>query len=108
MVTLTTDQIIERYKELMEMVETYLEGETLEGVKSIISHFENRLMEAPASGRLDYHNCFVGGFIDHTVRVATTALKVKKQFEDLGVEVIHPDADVLWLQCFMIGANWVI
>ena len=45
------------------MVETHLEGETLEGVKSIISHFESRLMEAPASGRLDYHNCFVGGFI---------------------------------------------
>ena len=86
MVTITTEQIIERYKGLMEMVETYLEGETLEGVKSIVSHFENRLMEAPASGRLDYHNCFVGGFIDHTVRVATTALKVKKQFEDLGQE----------------------
>ena len=100
MVTLTTDQIVERYKELMEMVETHLEGETLEGVKSIISHFENRLMEAPASGRLDYHNCFVGGFLDHTVRVATTALKVKKQFEDLGVEVQHPDSDVFLAAMF--------
>ena len=100
MVTLTTEQIIERYKELMEMVETHLEGETLEGVKSIISHFENRLMEAPASGRLDYHNCFVGGFLDHTVRVATTALKVKKQFEDLGVEVQHPDSDVFLAAMF--------
>ena len=45
MVSLTTDQIVERYTELMEMVETHLEGETLEGVKSIISHFESRLFQ---------------------------------------------------------------
>ncbi len=100
MVTLTTEQIIEKYKEFEGMVEEHLEGEVLDSVKKIISHFESRLVESPASGRLDYHNCFVGGFIDHTVRVAKTALKMKKHFEGLGVEVIHSDSDVFLAAAF--------
>ena len=44
-------------------------------------HFEDRMIEAPASGRPNYHNCFTGGWIDHTLRVIESSLKMR---EDVG------------------------
>lgn len=40
-----------------------------------------RIAMAPASGRLDYHNAFHGGLVDHSLRVLVNALKLRKTFD---------------------------
>ncbi|HAI42082.1 MAG TPA: hypothetical protein DCM40_30160, partial [Maribacter sp.] len=62
--------------------------------------FEERIVSAPASGRLNYHNCFVGGFVDHVLRVQETALKVKQLLETMNVEVKASDSEVFFAAVF--------
>ncbi|MBU1082715.1 MAG: HD domain-containing protein [Spirochaetes bacterium] len=38
-------------------------------LNKLLEHFSVRLIEAPASHKLAYHNCFPGGLIDHSIRV---------------------------------------
>jgi len=42
-----------------------------------------RLALCPASGRLDYHNCFPGGLVEHSNRVLGNGLRLRKQFSSV-------------------------
>ena len=47
---------------------------------------------APASGKLNFHNCYEGGYIDHVMNVARNAHKMKNYAEDcLEVHVFGLD-----------------
>lgn len=39
--------------------------------KALMEDFGERFFTAPASGRLMYHNCCVGGLLEHSIRVYT-------------------------------------
>jgi len=41
-----------------------------------------RFCMAPASSKTDYHNCFPGGLIDHSIRVFKNLFKLVKTFYD--------------------------
>lgn len=57
--------------------------------KEMLNHFGERACIAPASTRIEFHNAFPGGFIDHSLRVFKTAinlsaaLKVKSSKESI-------------------------
>ena len=44
--------------------------------------------------------CFVGGFLDHTLRVIDTALDIKQQFIKLEVDVTSSDKDIVMASMF--------
>jgi hypothetical protein len=48
---------------------------------AMVEHLGVRLMTCPASGRLDYHNCFVGGLVEHSLRVLHNGLILRKSFD---------------------------
>ena len=87
-------------KELMEIIHSNFKGEQLNNIKLLFEHFDDRINNAPASGRPNYHNCFRGGWINHTLRVVKTSLKMKTHFEELGVKVKHSDSDVVLAAMF--------
>ena len=95
-----SEHILVCWNELMEYVEKYFEDTQKENILSLYKHFEDRMIEAPASSRPGYHNCFVGGWLDHTLRITKTALNIKQHFIDLGVDVTSSDSDVVMAAMF--------
>ena len=94
------EQIKHNWDKLNKIVEDNFEGDNLQNIKNLFTHFEDRMIDAPASGRPNYHNCFMGGWIDHTIRVIETALKMREHFVDLGVDVITKKEDVILAAMF--------
>lgn len=45
---------------------------------------QERLVEAPASSKLQFHNCFPGGYLNHVNRVVELTLKQTQIFKEAG------------------------
>lgn len=48
---------------------------------------QDELMLAPASSQVHFHNCFIGGYIDHVLRVYDFAIYQFKVWEHLGMNI---------------------
>lgn len=55
-------------------------GERSVPAKKLLDAIGETFALAPASGRLEYHNAFCGGLVEHSIRVLKNALKLKKAF----------------------------
>lgn len=76
---LTPEQIQqnwERFKALCEKT-----GDRAVAISKMLTSLEERLALCPASARLDYHNAFPGGLVEHSLRVLSNATKIVKTFE---------------------------
>ena len=97
---MNAEQIQEKYSELNAIVQKYFDKEQANNIRLLFEHFEDRIIEAPASGRPNYHNCFPGGWLDHTLRVIESSLKMKEHFISLGVEVTSDNSDIIMAAMF--------
>jgi len=63
----TAEQLSENYDKFITALEKVFSGERLEKLKHMYSENElgTELTLAPASGKLNFHNCYEGGYIDH-------------------------------------------
>lgn len=72
-------------------------GDRKDPVKEMLSVFAERACMAPASGRVEFHNAFPGGFIDHSLRVLkytvdlAATFKVKTSKESLIISSLFHD-----------------
>lgn len=89
------DEILENWNALTDTIDNTFSGDIKDNIVRLITHFEDRIIEAPASTKPQYHNCWVGGWLDHTLRVINTSLAVKKHFESLGVIVTSSEEDTI-------------
>lgn len=55
-------------------------GDRSEAATKMVETLGERLAFCPASARTDYHNAFVGGLVDHSLRVLGNALKITSAF----------------------------
>ena len=97
---MNAEQIQKRYEELNNIVQENFDKEQSNNIRLLFQHFEDRIIEAPASGRPNYHNCFPGGWLDHTLRVIESSLKMKEHFISLGVDVTADDGDIILAAMF--------
>ena len=88
-------EILENWDRLIDIIDTHFDERKHQLIMKLINHFEDRIIEAPATTKPQYHNCWVGGWLDHTIRVIDTSLAIKKQFESLGVDVTSTDEDIV-------------
>lgn len=75
---LTAEQIEKNWDTYCSFFEKL--GDRAEPAKKLLEAIGETLATAPASSRISYHNCFVGGLADHSIRVLKNALKLKKTF----------------------------
>ena len=80
MKNLSEEEIQKNWEKLLALLEK-LEVERQGPAKAMVKHLGVRLMTCPASGRLDYHNCFVGGLVEHSLRVVQNGLILRKAFD---------------------------
>ena len=63
---LTEEKILENWKELKKVINSF-DGERKEKLNLMYDKLAERMMLAPASGIVHYHNCFAGGYVDHVL-----------------------------------------
>jgi hypothetical protein len=75
-----------QYGEFLNYIEVYLSDRKVE-LKNMYDSFGNRLVLAPASSIDYYHNAFVGGYIDHVLRVIDTSIKLYEFYEQMNMDL---------------------
>ena len=76
----TEEQLQQNYDKFIDALKKVFSGERLEKLLHMYSPDElgMELAVAPASGKLNFHSAYVGGYIDHVMNVARNAYKIKK------------------------------
>lgn len=72
----TAEQLQENYKKFLGYIDKHITGDRKEKLKKLYTDHEERIMMMPASGTAHYHNCFIGGYVDHVIRVMDCAIDV--------------------------------
>ena len=82
----TEAELKANYDRFIGILKKYFTGERLEKLLHMYSENElgGNLIVSPASGNLNYHNAYTGGYIDHIFNVCKNALRMKKTFEEAG------------------------
>jgi len=81
---LSAEQIIENLDKFYSLIKKYISSERSDVLIDYYKSVEDVLSMAPASTRLDNHNCFAGGYVDHVVRVTEAALVFEKVWDKFG------------------------
>lgn len=79
--SLTSQQIVDNWTELLSIIENTFKGERKEKLLELYYHFEDRFLITPASGKTYYHGAYPGGLVEHTLNVINFA----KQLYELWI-----------------------
>ena len=73
-----------KYNKFIEAIKKSFTGERLEKLLHMYSMDElgPNLMLSPASGNINYHNAYEGGYIDHIMNVARNSLRMMKLYQE--------------------------
>ena len=95
---LSADQIKTNWDKLISIIkDTYEEGsERRENLLKMYHYFEERMMFAPGSGKIHYHNAFPGGYVDHILNVIDTCLKIHQVYKDMKMKMNYTEEDVIF------------
>ena len=77
---LTPEQIVENYNKF-EALAMKTGEHRQEALKNFFDKMGERLAMCPASSKVDFHNCFPGGLVEHSLRVLTNTIKLAKAME---------------------------
>tara|TARA_B100001113_G_scaffold351838_1_gene351814 strand:+ start:763 stop:1506 length:744 start_codon:yes stop_codon:yes gene_type:complete len=94
------DTIIQQYEQLLANMKECCTQPIQDKLTVIFEDHKEQIMSAPASGRLNFHNCFIGGFLDHVLRVHQTAKFIAQGFKVLKVEETQTQEDIFMAATF--------
>ena len=84
---LTEQQIVENWEQLTGKISTTFSGDRLVHLTNLYDTLKDRMMFAPASGIEHFHNCFIGGYVDHVLRVMKCSATLYKTWKDMGADM---------------------
>ena len=85
--SLKAEEISNNWNKLIEIIETEFTGERRENLLKLYNEYQDRISMAPASSVDHYHNAFVGGYVDHVLRVIQCAKKVYELWTNMGADM---------------------
>lgn len=94
----TDEQLEENYNKFLDALTKTFEGERLEKLLHMYSMDElgPNLMLSPASGNINYHNAYEGGYIDHVLNVARNSLRMVKLYQEAGGKIDFTQEELLF------------
>jgi len=94
----TDEQLETNYTKFIEALKKSFDGERLEKLLHMYSMEElgANLMLSPASGNINYHNAYEGGYIDHVMNVARNSLRMMKLYQDAGGYIDFTQEELLF------------
>ena len=84
---LTEEQIAQNWERLLTEIKNNFNGERKDNLLKLYNDFAEQMMMAPASGIEHFHNCFIGGYVDHVLRVMNCADRLWIQWEEMGADM---------------------
>lgn len=81
---LSAEQIMENLSKFYSLIDKYITGDRKDKLLDFYKEKEELLAMAPASTKIDHHNCFAGGYVDHVNRVVEAALVYEKVWDKFG------------------------
>ena len=92
---LTEEKILENWNELKKVIDSF-DGERKVRLNKMYDVLAERMMLAPASGIIHYHNCFAGGYVDHVLRVIECARRISIQWGEMGADKNYTDEELIF------------
>jgi hypothetical protein len=92
-------KIDEKYNTLIQLVKDTF-GEDSDRTQNLLkfyADFEERVKTAPASGRVNFHNAYEGGYLDHILHVVECATMLKKMYAHLKGWIDFTDAELVFV-----------
>lgn len=83
----TAEELLENFNQFINKIETNIKGERAKQLIQLHTDHQERIMLMPASGNINYHNCFIGGYVDHVIRVIDCAIKTHEVWKDMGAAI---------------------
>lgn len=93
---LSAEQIIENLDKFYSLIKKYISSERSDVLIDYYKSIEEVLSMAPASTRIDNHNCFAGGYIDHVIRVTEAALVFEKVWDKFGQKKLYTTEELVF------------
>lgn len=93
---LSAEQLQANFDTLIKLIDNKIASPRKEKLIEFYKEHQERLMLMPASGTKHYHNCWPGGYVDHVLRVAGCALKVKKIWLEVGSTIDFTDEELIF------------
>lgn len=84
---LTTDQISDNWLKFDGLISSSILYPNSAKLRVFYEQYSNRIATMPASGKDSYHNCFVGGYIEHVIRVHELALQITDTWRKNGANI---------------------
>lgn len=81
---LSAEQIQQNLNRFYELINKYITGDRKDQLIEFYKSVEDVLTLAPASTKIDHHNCFPGGYVDHVIRVVEASLVLEKVWDKFG------------------------
>lgn len=91
---LSKNQIVENW-ELHKKIVSQLDEDTCKKVLNMYDTIGEEVLTAPASLNINYHNCFIGGYLDHVNRVVEFSFKYQKFFNELGLNIDFTESEII-------------
>lgn len=96
MKNLTAEELQQNFIKLTSYIDKYITGDRADQLKKLYEEHAERIMLMPASGTEHYHNCFIGGYVDHVIRVIDGALSLKQVWESFGSDINFTEEELVF------------
>lgn len=84
---LTAEQIKENWEKFLMFIETQIAPPRNQKLLEFYKKHDNRFAMMPASFKIQYHNCFPGGYIDHVNRVIQGSMFLYNTWKQMGADM---------------------
>lgn len=84
MKNLLPEQLAENLDRFYGLINKYISGGRRDQLLEMYKDIEETLVTSPASTRLSHHNAFIGGYVDHVIRVTEASLVLERVWDKFG------------------------
>jgi len=93
---LEPEQINKNIEIIYSYIEKYISSPRREKLLNFYKQYEERLGLMPASHKTAYHNCMVGGYYDHVIRVIEASLAMNKVWKQFNVTSTYTEEELVF------------
>ena len=89
-------QLKENWDKLISLVTDNFSGDRQTKLLEMYKHFEERMMFAPASGTAHFHNCFIGGYVEHVLHITKISRRLFEMYKEFGAHIDYTEEEVIF------------
>lgn len=90
----------ETFLQIKGYAQEYFGDERYDAVLKMFRHFGQRLLDAPASSNINFHNAYAGGWLDHIFNVILASFQLRDMIVDMGGTIDFTDEEMVFAAMF--------